>query len=309
MSSNDSRSDAEFYDDRYSGDYLDDWPAEKKARIRELVRSVVMPPHGRVLDYGCGVGVFTGVLKEALPGWVTVGADISAKAIEKAQARFPECLFQTIGPDGYLEGRYDVLFSHHVLEHVFDIESAASTMAALCAPSGFMIHVLPCGNPGSFEHAVCSMSLGGIEKKRGNRFFFEDMSHVRRLTTLDMVKLLEPHGFVLVHSFYANQFWGGVDWITTYDSSFIKMLFSTDKAINLKALIALSGMGVCGSLLQRVRNYHTTVKYGQSRFTDVLKHISVWLGRTLVALAQREWRDQKLRENGSEMYLVFERRS
>ena len=133
VSCNDSKSDAEFYDDRYSGDYLDDWPVEKKAKIKELVDLIAVPSLGRVLDYGCGVGVFTQVLKQALPGWETMGADISAKAIEKARIRFPDCSFQVILPDGSIEGRFDMLFSHHVLEHVSDIEFAAATMAALCA--------------------------------------------------------------------------------------------------------------------------------------------------------------------------------
>ena len=59
----------EFYDNRYRGGYMDEWPADKKKRVRGVVKGLNLPGRGAALDYGCGNGEFTGVLKEALPGW------------------------------------------------------------------------------------------------------------------------------------------------------------------------------------------------------------------------------------------------
>ncbi|KJR40670.1 Methyltransferase type 12 domain protein [Candidatus Magnetoovum chiemensis] len=40
---------------------------------------------GNGLDFGCGNGVFTKVLKTALPGWNIYGCDLSDVAIENAK--------------------------------------------------------------------------------------------------------------------------------------------------------------------------------------------------------------------------------
>ena len=59
--------DAEFYDNWYASGYMDEWPADKKERIFEIITALNLPETGEALDYGCGNGVFTEVIKKALP--------------------------------------------------------------------------------------------------------------------------------------------------------------------------------------------------------------------------------------------------
>jgi hypothetical protein len=67
----------------------------------------------------------------------------------------------------------------------------------LKAAASAMLHILPCGNEGSFEHNVCLLRKDGINPELEGRFFFEDEGHVRRLTTEQLSALCAKMGFVL----------------------------------------------------------------------------------------------------------------
>src|ERR1700676_1908723 len=83
----------QFYEDRFENGYMDEWTRESKERIFSVINELDLPPNGRALDYGCGNGVFTEIMREALPQWDIFGCDISEKAIANAKNRFPECTF------------------------------------------------------------------------------------------------------------------------------------------------------------------------------------------------------------------------
>jgi trans-aconitate methyltransferase len=90
----DPRSATVFYDDRYAQGYMEEWSEEKKRRIAEVVSALRLPTRGRALDFGCGNGVLTDVLRRALPpGWEVVGTDLSAVALENARSLHPGCTF------------------------------------------------------------------------------------------------------------------------------------------------------------------------------------------------------------------------
>lgn len=139
-----------FNEDRYKHGYMDEWPNSKKQRVFEVVRKLDLPEHGKALDFGCGNGVFTEVLRQALPKWENYGSDISKTAIENAVKRFPECSFFISDSDRSYGAKFDFLFSHHVLEHVYDIEKTISQMAELLNSKSSLLLVFPCGNKGSF---------------------------------------------------------------------------------------------------------------------------------------------------------------
>ena len=40
----------DFYEERYLQGYLDEWPADRKRRITEFVRSAQLPESGEALD-------------------------------------------------------------------------------------------------------------------------------------------------------------------------------------------------------------------------------------------------------------------
>src|SRR5262249_3679663 len=160
-----------------------------------------LPKTGSFLDFGCGTGVFTEVLADALPGWTAFGTDIVETALVKARSRVPSATF---APLDDLSGRFDLIFSHHVLEHVMDIRETAARIGRLCAPNGVALNILPCGNPGSFESDICAAVRDGVDPERSNRFYFEDESHLRRLTSDQLVEILDAAGLAPKDVLFAN---------------------------------------------------------------------------------------------------------
>ena len=165
-----------FYDDWYSKGYMDQWPQEKKERIFELIVSLNLPETGEILDFGCGNGEFTGVLKKALPKWTVTGGDISAVAVSNAKKRHPDCHFLLLSDLHSIDKKFDFLFSHHVLEHVDDMKKIWHDIDQYLKAQARCLHILPCGNIGSFEYNLCLLRKDGINKDRGNSFIFEDTS-------------------------------------------------------------------------------------------------------------------------------------
>ncbi|MFA4942497.1 MAG: class I SAM-dependent methyltransferase, partial [Patescibacteria group bacterium] len=147
----------EFYESRYLDGYMDDWPTEKKLRITEIIKSLNLPETGEALDFGCGNGVFSEVLKKSLPSWKIYGCDISETAILNAAKKLPNCTFFINNDQKYISKKFDFVFTHHVLEHVFDIKKSAEQINQRLKEKSSMLHIFPCGNPGSYEFKLCNL--------------------------------------------------------------------------------------------------------------------------------------------------------
>jgi len=300
-----------FYDDRYETGYMTDWPSWKKRRIGELVRALGLPRTGRALDFGCGQGVFTQVVKEALPEWDVHGCDLSPVAIELASRRFPGCRFHPSG-DRHLD-RFDLVLSHHVLEHVVDLSRTFDEMARVAGPSARMLHILPCGNPGSLEHRVASWRAGGVDAERGNRFWFEDEGHLRRLTTPEMESHLAAYGFRLVEARYANQYHGTLEWVSTSSAGFIADFADPTRAVDSAARNELERLRARLQRLARLRRIgaprrpHSLRQAVSTALQIGLRQVGRAVDRYCIRRADREWRRHSRQPDGSEMYLCFER--
>jgi trans-aconitate methyltransferase len=307
-----------FYENRYARGYMEEWPIEKKRRIAELIQSLELPGTGEALDFGCGNGVLTDFLRVCLPkGWTTCGSDLSSNAIQNARKWYPACRF-FLDQDSELQGRkFDLLFTHHVLEHVYDLPKTLAAMSACLKPQAAMLHILPCGNPGSFEHSICLLRADGINLQMEGRFFFEDEGHVRRLNTEQMVRQLKPFGFSLVKENYANQHRGAIDWISRSGPGFVRRFTDPSAAHDdgarkklrqlRRSLMLLSALRRAAPLLEsRLRRKHR-------RFSDwmlILAGLPFYLlakptDLYLKRQADKEWRDRRTERNGSEMYLLF----
>lgn len=305
-----------FYDDRYATGYMEEWPEDKKQRIYEVVRSLGFPEKGDALDFGCGNGVFTHVIKRALPGWNIDGMDISSVAIEQAQKRCSDCSFFLPENKDLKVKKYDFLFTHHVLEHVDDLEGIWQAMSQYAKGTSSMLHVLPCGNPGSFEHQICLLHRDGIDKNKGDKFFFEDVSHVRRLNTEKMNRLAVQYGFSLSGEWYSHQLWGGIDWITLERPSLILSLSNPKRARNALSAFKLVLLGIALAGIKVMRFPSNTIDYKKDNMSlqkyylcflllFLLYPFSKLMNLFLRWMAEREWSHEKGKRSGSEMYLYY----
>lgn len=298
---------------------MDEWNYEKKKRVFDIVKSLDLPDEGAVIDFGCGNGIFTDILKKVLTKWEVFGCDISEVAIANAKVRFPNCKFYISSDNEFREMKFDLLFTHHVLEHVYDINNIMSDISTLMKMESCIFHILPCGNENSFEHKICKLQKNGINPDMGGRYFFEDEGHIRRLNSKQLCNLHKPYNFSLLSEFYSNQYFGAIKWITQSSFKFIHTFvnpdFSIDKTsknklklwrIYLLIICAIQKPATLYVQVNAIRN--KKLKHYLFLSLDFLPYlISLPFKLIIDNKAQNEWRTKKTQRNGSEMYMIFKR--
>lgn len=310
-----------FYERRYADGYMDEWDAAKKRRVFELVRRLNLPPSCRVLDFGCGNGVLTDVIRQALPGREIYGTDISLKALRNARRRYPQCVFSQQEDLLKQDMRFEFIFTHHVWEHVFDVATVWEEMLRFAADRCSMLHILPCGNPGTLEYRICTCRSAGIDHGRGNRFFFEDEGHVRRLRTEDIEALARETGFKLVFDRYACRYYGAIEWITREPISFVMRLCDPRERKNRACGAWLVGLGAVLLLVSSIRRIPAlvgAVRRGSMKaailsvallpFLLLGWPMAFGIERFLRRKSDLEWEASSRERPGSEMYLYMESR-
>lgn len=203
------------YDVLYSSGYQAQCDNAKISKIKDMFNKVELPAKGVLLDFGCGCGVYTQCLSQLLPEWTIYGADISGNAlsIAKNKQELKEVTFVNISELENFYEHFDCIFSHHVLEHVQDISATFLLFKKILKKNSWMLHICPCGNEGSFEYLLCLNHRNGIERQYGNRFFFEDPTHLRRLNSQELIDLATSIDHSLLYEQYFGQYYGALDWI------------------------------------------------------------------------------------------------
>lgn len=305
-----------YYDQRYTGEYMQDWPEAKLQRVERLIRSLDLPEAGIAVDLGCGVGVFSRVLKTALPGWSVIGLEISPNAVAAARARHRDIDFRLLGETDLGSINADFVFSHHVLEHVIDLGGIWEQTRLISRPGALVLHILPCGDASSFEHRLSHKQIGGVDTDNGNRFFYEDPGHVRRLTWLELCKAAEPFGFTPGQVRYANRFWGGLSWISKIAPGKAKAMAMPTHAKGLLAKAELIGWRFVLGTLSRANRWKQIWSWRRGNAKGLKGVASLGLGwptgmaglavcGVLDALAEAEWRRDST-TTGSEMYALVQ---
>lgn len=117
------------------------WRAGQERRLA-LVRRWADLDGARILDNGCGVGMYTARFSEA-SAQVT-GVEIDPAVAEQAAQRTAAQIVVARGEAlPFAGGSFDVIFSHEVIEHVDDDRVAAREMVRVLAPSGRIVLFCP----------------------------------------------------------------------------------------------------------------------------------------------------------------------
>lgn len=135
-----------------------------------------LPPGGRVLDLGCGRGVFLQLLREG--GFEPVGVDLDEQMARASREKgFDVVVDDAIHFLSETEQSYDAILASHVIEHMPVAEQVRfiELMKARLDPGGVAIVVTP--RPGS---------LWATEN------FWLDTTHVRPVAYDLMRSLFEP---------------------------------------------------------------------------------------------------------------------
>lgn len=102
---------------------------------------VELSPEARALDYGCGHGLFSGLLASRVRARVT-GVDLDQRKIAVASRVLPEsCVFQVIAPGAVPPGPWDAITVIDVLYLMAKADQLAllSALAAQLAPDGLLL--------------------------------------------------------------------------------------------------------------------------------------------------------------------------
>jgi SAM-dependent methyltransferase len=311
---------AEYYTNRYESGYMQEWPPQKLARVAVFIEQLHLPATGRFLDFGCGTGVFTELLQRELPGWQATGAEIVDVAVRKARERVPSarfCALEELAGDA----GFDLVFSHHVLEHVQDLDRTLEQLGRLTKPGGTLVAILPCGNAGSLEHRLCLSRLDGIDPRRGNRFFFEDEGHLRRLTSAQLTDAASHYGFAPRTLAFANHYYGALKWMTEQTPAWLKRVIDPAMAADpqernwlrtlrrhvlwlrfLRRPPSLLVPGMEWRLQKPDRSFLETAALVASNPATIFSGaVDRWLQRS----DEDEWKERAGDERGSEMFVVL----
>ena len=116
------------------------WRAGQERRLR-MVREAVALEGKRMLDLGCGVGMYTSA-------FATLGARAFGVEVEFDRALAARNLVDPISQGvgealPFCDDSFDVVFSHEVLEHVVADRVCAAEMVRVARPGGHIIIFVP----------------------------------------------------------------------------------------------------------------------------------------------------------------------
>jgi SAM-dependent methyltransferase len=144
---------AQMYGEEYAA-FSETHSDELDHRLEAALDALRRLPTGRLIDFGCGSGVF--LRAAAALGWDCVGVEFSA---EIAMRLSNELQVPVLTPDAM--GRYgkqaDALVLNDVIEHLTDLPSAFPSIVELVRPEGLLIAQGPLdSNPNLFTHAIAA---------------------------------------------------------------------------------------------------------------------------------------------------------
>lgn len=125
---------------------------------------------GRLLDVGCGNGVFLDRMRSM--GWDVHGVEADPRAARVARERFASSVFVGVLEEARHPGdHFDAITAHHVVEHVRDPVALLGECRRILKPGGRLLLVTP--NVRSLGHARFGRSWRGLEPPRHLYLFSE----------------------------------------------------------------------------------------------------------------------------------------
>ncbi|MBN1535971.1 MAG: class I SAM-dependent methyltransferase [Anaerolineales bacterium] len=117
------------------------WRAGQERRLAMVLAAAGELLHGRVIDNGCGVGMY---VRHLLPLAGSVfGMEYDLERAQEARQFSPNILCGAGENIPLPDKTFDVILSHEVLEHVQDDRQAVEEMSRLLRPGGRMVIFVP----------------------------------------------------------------------------------------------------------------------------------------------------------------------
>lgn len=117
------------------------WRAGQERRLQMIVAAAGDRIHGRILENGCGVGMYVDHL--AALGGEVVGLEYDFERAVEAHQQSPHILSAAGEHLPFPDNCFDMILSHEVLEHVLDDRLAAVEIARTLRPGGRAVIFVP----------------------------------------------------------------------------------------------------------------------------------------------------------------------
>ena len=315
----------EFFDKWYDGTYINNKKGIQSIIIKEIFGLIPLSIES-ILDHGCGQGSWIHLLHDEYPNAKITGIDISKNGINIAKKLFPKhkFLFNDGKRSPLNDNSFDLIFSFHVLDAVWNLDESLLEISRLLKKNGFLLLVIPCANNNSFEEKITRLVRGGKKNSIDGykRFFYSYPANVRRMKSSEVIDLLSKYKFRIIHELYSCQFWGAIDYISKSSYKFINELFNYKKGVNLNAKIKLYLLRIIfiallfivklssvrnSTIIHKVKKSKNLIKKLTFFSFFLFKPISMIFGGMLSLFSFIEWNYFKNEKHGSEQYLVFKK--
>ena len=117
------------------------WRAGQRRRLEMILRAAEERIKGKVLENGCGVGMY--VEHMLLYGGQIIGLEFDFERAAEAGARSPNILNAAGESLPIPSEAFDLILSHEVLEHVQDDDRAVREMVRVLRPGGRIVIFVP----------------------------------------------------------------------------------------------------------------------------------------------------------------------
>lgn len=159
----------------------------------DIVKFIEKLEHGKILDYGCGLGYLLSAIPDS---WVKYGFDISKFSQNFIKNNFSEInLINDLDIEQdyskqLFHQKFDVVICYHVIEHIVSPKLFLQNLTQLVKPGGYLIVGTP--NVDSFA----------AKRFKGNFRLLGDDGHVSMFTPKSLKKLIVENNFSIVKEEY-----------------------------------------------------------------------------------------------------------
>ena len=152
------------------------WRLQRKNRIEKHVGK------GKILDIGCGRGLFLDIMRTY--GWTVLGVEFGQEAVETASSAYGiDIINETRMQSELSDEEFDVITMNHVLEHMYDPAETIRECARTLRKGGLLVVSVP--------------NIRSLQAAFGNRdwFHLDPPYHLNHFSEQGLTKLLENHSF------------------------------------------------------------------------------------------------------------------
>jgi 2-polyprenyl-3-methyl-5-hydroxy-6-metoxy-1,4-benzoquinol methylase len=207
------------------------------SKNRSVMRQFLPDSYAKVLEVGCGAGIFSSSLKEGCEVWGIEPNQNSASAASESLSKVLQGTYESVA-DSLPEGYFDLIICNDVIEHMCDHVSFLRSIKKKLRSNGHIVGSLP-----NVRHYRNLYELLILKDWKYRSEGILDSTHFRFFTEKSMEQIFEQEGYTIEYMKGINP-----KSMSRYDVSGITRTF-------LLGLVSLASLG-----------YYSDIKYLQFGF-------------------------------------------